>query len=191
MDDTHDPQGHVDPPGVLEETPAPEVSLFSALGPVLERLDALERALFNMSTQMTDLSKRVDLIPPQIRQVGVKVDDMTASVSDPRLRDLLGNFLLLNDLIDQMIRSADQETQDVQAYRVLRNLIIQTLEINGLHLITEAEQFDPVIHKAIKTIPCNTEAENGEIVEVTRAGYRTERAVFRYAEVVVKRYQAS
>jgi molecular chaperone GrpE (heat shock protein) len=167
---------------------SPQAAL-TALQPILTRLEQLEQTVTRLSTDISRLSEQAGLIPHQVRQLGSKVDGITESVSQPRIRDLLGSFLLLYDLIDQMSRTAESDTTSDQNYRVLRDQIAQALEVNGIRPIPEARSFDPAIHKAVETVACSTPDEDGEIVRFYRAGFRTERTVLRYAEVVVKRYQ--
>jgi len=170
---------------VPEETATARDSILSALQPMQARLETLEQMVIQVSREVGDLRERVTLIPRQVRQLGSKVDDITESISQPRIRDLLNSLLLLYDLVEQMGRTA----AEAHNYEVLGDQIAQVLEVNGLHPITESQDFDPTLHRAIETVACETPEENGEIVSVYRSGFRTNRATLRYAEVVVKRYQ--
>lgn len=172
-----------------EEVPV-EVAL-PALQPILVRLESLEKEVSGLAADMNELIERAELLPRQVRQLGSKVDDITESISQPRIRDLLGSFLLLYDLVDQMGRTADSDEASLQNYQVLRDQIAQALRVNGIYPISDAQRFDPAIHKPVDTIDCETPDEDGEIAQVYRTGFRTDRAILRYAEVVVKRYQSS
>jgi molecular chaperone GrpE len=157
--------------------------------PLLEKIENLEQGVAQLTKNVEQLSQQVVLIPRQVRQLGAKVDDVTESISQPRVRDMLNNFLLLHDLIEQMALAAESEVESAKNYQVLRDQILQALQVNGISLITEAQRFDPELHKAVETIACETPDEDGEIVRVYRPGFRTERTILRYAEVVVKRFQ--
>jgi molecular chaperone GrpE (heat shock protein) len=111
---------------------------------------------------------------------------MTEFISHPRTRDLLGRFLQLHDLVEQM-GLAEPDTARAGNYQVLRDQILQTLELNGISRISDSKRFDPNLHKAVETVSCQNPDEDGEIVRIYRAGFRTDRAVLRYMEVVVKR----
>ena len=156
---------------------------------ILEWLGRLEQHVSQLGSQVEQLAGRVELIPPQVRQLGVKVDDLTESIAQPRIRDLLNRFVLLYDFVDQMSRSAVPESEPARNYQVLRRQIEQNLEVSGVYAIAGVGQFDPALHKAVEIVACQTPEENGRIVSVFRPGFRTERAVLRYAEVVIKRYQ--
>ncbi|MGD2086294.1 MAG: nucleotide exchange factor GrpE [Candidatus Aminicenantes bacterium] len=151
-----------------------------------ERMQSLEQTVGDLAGEIKQLSQRVDLIPPQVRHLGTKVDDMTESISHPRIRDLLGMFLQLHDLVEQMGLAAP-DTASAVNYQVLQDQILQTLELNGISRISDNKRFDPNIHKAVETVSCQDPDEDGEIVRIYRPGFRTNRAVFRYTEVVVKR----
>ncbi len=135
------------------------------------------------------LSRQVVLIPRQVRQLGAKVDDITESISQPRVRDMLNNFLLLHDLLEQMTLTAESDVESTKNYQVLRDQILQVLRVNGISPIIEDQRFNPAIHQAVETVACETPDEDGEIVRLYRTGFCTELAILRYAEVVVKRYQ--
>lgn len=156
--------------------------------PILERIGNLEQGMIQLTKDVEQLSQQVVLIPRQVRQLGTKVDDITESVSQPRVRDLLNNFLLLYDLIEQMALTAESDEESTKDYQVLRDQILQVLRVNGIFPITEDQRFEPEVHKAIETIACETPDEDGKIERVYRTGFRTDRAILRYAEVVVKRY---
>jgi molecular chaperone GrpE len=169
----------------MSEMPEP------AIRPLVERLERTEQAVAGLSAQVGRLAEQVELIPRQVRQLGGKVDDVTESIAQPRVRDLLNSFLLLHDLVEQMGRTPGLETAATRNYRVLRDQIAQVLRVNGITPIADARRFDPAVHKAVETVPCETSDEDGEIVHVYRTGFRTGQAILRYAEVVVKRYQPS
>lgn len=162
-----------------------EVSLTDVQS-LVGRMESLEKTVGDLAVEIKQLSQRVDLIPPQVRQLGTKVDDMTESISHPRTRDLLGRFLQLHDLVEQMGLVAP-DTASAGNFQVLRDQILQTLELNGISRISGSKRFDPNIHKAVETVSCQNPDEDGEIVRIYRVGFRTDRAVLRYAEVVVKR----
>jgi molecular chaperone GrpE len=166
-----------------------EAIAYSELAAMRARLDSLEKIIGQLVTAVEQLSERTNLIPKQVRQLGNKVDDMTESISQPRLRDLLHSVLLLFDLVEQMSRAVVDEDNG-RNYQVLRDQLLQILRVNGITFIPTSGAFDPALHKAVATLPCDTVAEDEQIAQVYRAGFQTEHAILRYAEVVVKHYQA-
>lgn len=147
-------------------------------------------AMSELNAQVAQLHERLELLPRQIRQLAAKVEDVTESISHPRVRDLLNSLLLLHDLIEQMNRSAEAGSDSSRNYQVLRDQVAQVLRVNGIHAIAESERFDPALHKAVEVVACSAPHEDGEVACCYRTGFRTERNVLRYAEVVVKRYAA-
>ena len=167
-----------------------ERAILAALQPILVRLEQLEQTVVQLTATIVQLRERADLLPRQVRQLGNKVDDMTESVSEPRIRDLLGSFLLLYDLVEQMLLNSELDEASVKDYQVLRDQITQALQVNGVFPMTEAQRFDPNIHKAVETTPCLTPEEDGEISRVYRSGFRTDQRILRFTEVIVKSYQS-
>jgi molecular chaperone GrpE (heat shock protein) len=101
---------------------------------------------------------------------------------------LLNTLLTLYDLTGQM--ALDAAGPDAANYLMLRQQILEALAVNGIQLIPTDGHFDPAIHKVVERLTCQIPEEDGEIVAVFRSGFRTERAVLRYAEVIVKHYEA-
>jgi molecular chaperone GrpE (heat shock protein) len=66
--------------------------------------------------------------------------------------------------------------------------LLQVLAANGLTEIPASDVFDPTQHRAVQRVPTADRGLDGQVREVVRRGFRTERAVLRYAEVVVYRY---
>ena len=152
-----------------------------------ERLDRIESFVSKHEGQLTALSERLGLIPAQLRELGNKVDNVTENINESRLHDLLLSLLLLLDLTGQFAATADPD--HARNYELLRRQMLETLEINGIYMIDATGRFDPAWHKIIERVPCDSPEEEGQIASVFRPGFRTERAVLRYAEVMVKHYQ--
>lgn len=159
-----------------------------AIEPILERIAQIETMVAQLAGGIDQLARQVQIIPQQVRALGAKVDGIAESISEPRIRDLLGHFLLLYDLVEQMGRSA-AGTPDFQNYQILRDQIAQTLHVNGISPIVATGRFDPEIHKAVEMVACAQPGDDGVIAGVYRTGFRTAGAVLRYAEVLVNRYQ--
>jgi molecular chaperone GrpE len=152
------------------------------------RLQALETGVGELKQGMQDLFNWLDIIPRGLRQVNNKVEIITSSLNEPRIKNLLNDLLLLYDLLEQFARTAKPESDEARNYNVLLTQIRQALSANGVYAIPQQAQFDPQIHKAIQILPCETPEDGGKIVEFSRQGFRTDHAVLRYAEVVIKQY---
>ena len=180
----------VEPP----QAPPPDQEIIAAntvpLQPLVERLTHLEQALDRLSAETANLGERTGMIPPQIRQLRERVDNITESISQPRIRDLLNGLLLLYDLAESLANTTEPGSVHVRNYQVLCDQILQILRINGVNPIAEVQRFDPYQHKAIETIPCPSPEEDDLIAHCHRTGFRTDHGVLRYAEVSVKRYQS-
>ncbi len=178
-------------PDDVSETPQVSDQASATLQPVMIHLEHIEQSMAQVKADIEHLSQRIDLIPRQVRQLGTRVDDITESVSQPRIRDLLWSLLQLYDLVEQMGMAQANNATDIQNYQVLGDQIAQVLQVNGVYPINRTLRFDPSIHKAVETTACHAPDEDGEIMRIYRTGFRTDRAIVRYAEVVVKQYQKS
>lgn len=179
--------------GISDESAAEQAPVVLApmidLQPVVERLDRLEDLIAQLNGQLKALAERTDLLPRQLRSQNAKIDDITESINQTRLRDLLNSLLMLHDLAEQM--AGTSEPANLSNFEVLRSQILETLALNGISPIPVSERFDPALHRAIESVPCPTPEEEGQIVRVCSVGFRTARAVLRPSQVVVKHYTAS
>jgi molecular chaperone GrpE len=149
------------------------------------RLGALEQIAEQVSRQQ-------EFLPPQLRQLGHKVDDAATAITDVRIRDLLHSLVLLHDLVDQMRQAATRSEDHVEHqhnYEVLLRQILQMLQLNGVEPIATDGPFDATMHRGIKAVPTTDPAEAGRIVDVFRKGFRAPRMILRYAEVAVTRHE--
>ena len=183
---------------VQPKAAAPEAS-------ALEKLSAdvcgLQEIILAMQARLTDIenaldttAKQVSFLPPQVRSLGNKIDGVAVSLSEPRYRAALLSLLGVYDLVEQMSRalpptSSDQTESDNQNnYEILRTQLRQILETNGFVEIESRGVFNPELHRAVQRVPCSEPEQAGQVLEVVRAGFRTEQAVLRFAEVIVSQY---
>ena len=151
---------------------------------LIERLDRIEGLVSKHDAKLAALGERLGLIPAQLRELGNKVDNVTENINESRLNDLLKSLLMLLDLTGQFASTTDAD--HAHNYELLRRQMLETLEINGIYMIEASGRFDPAWHKIVERVPCETPEDDGQIASIYRPGFRTERAVLRYAEVIVK-----
>jgi len=144
------------------------------------RMERLEESLSAMNRQ-------VSLLPNQTRMLGSKIDSLTTSVSESRVRDLLNGLLGIYDLLSQIMNTPTTEGEATHRrnYTVLHTQLRQLLEANGLEEIPTEGAFTPELHRAVQRKACEDPALAGQILEVVRAGFRTEHQILRYADVIV------
>jgi molecular chaperone GrpE (heat shock protein) len=163
-------------------------TIHKLLADLQQRLDGLETV-----TQNT--AKQVGFLPAQIRMLTGKVDGLTTSISEPRLRSVLLSVLGVYDLVDQLLRAeiaspTDARSADLRHHEVVRTQLRQILEANGLSEIDTKGPFDPTLHCAIEQAPCSDPSLANSVLDVLRAGFRTEHAVLRHAAVRIAKYTA-
>jgi len=149
------------------------------------RLSAIEAACIRTA-------EKTGGFPPRLQVMTQRIEDLASSIHEARYRTLLNALLSLYDLTDQTLRCGDLEKMTPgdhrRNYDILKTQIRQTLAMNGLEEIPADSVFDPAIHRAVKRAPCQTPEESDRIRELLRPGFRTDKTVLRYAEVVVSYY---
>jgi molecular chaperone GrpE (heat shock protein) len=163
---------------------------------IRQSLAALHSRLERLETAVEATSKQISLLPAQVRTMGLKLDGVATSIAEPRYRDVLLGLLAVYDLVDQILRGLqgmkgtgdEAHAEHRRNYDVLRLHLLQVLAANGLTEIPASDVFDPTQHRAVQRVPTADRGLDGQVREVVRRGFRTERAVLRYAEVVVYRY---
>lgn len=156
-------------------------------------IEGLGKRLGAVEVAVGDLGKQIALVPPQVRMLAGKVEGVATSISEPRCRALLLDLLMLHDLARQMAgqvpsTSGGNDAEYRRHSEVLVRQIRQVLEANGLSEIGTDGPFDPSVHRAVHSVPCSDPAASGRVLQVLRPGFRTERAVLRYADVAVGSY---
>lgn len=185
-DETREPFGEAaepEPPaGQREECAAVLARIEASLNDLRARTARLEESVEGASRQ-------IGFLPPQVRQLGSRIDGLTASISEPRLRQALLGLLGIYDLVEQMeIPRSDGDAGRPSARDILRTQLRQILEENGLDEIPAEGTFDPQLHRALQSVPVDDPARDGHVLEVVRPGFRSGRSVLRYAEVSVGRW---
>ena len=139
-------------------------------------------------------ANQLGFLPPQVRNLGTKIEGMAGVISDSRHRSLLLNVLALHDLTDQMIRGGSGHGLDVEGQRCLDAIlkqIRQELDCQGVTMIEAEGGFNPALHRAIQ-ISATSQIELADTIrEVVRPGFTSAGRILRYAEVVVWRLEPS
>ncbi|GJM20865.1 MAG: hypothetical protein DHS20C15_07800 [Planctomycetota bacterium] len=149
----------------------------------------LEQRMGSLEETLDSLAKQNSFIPPKLRGLGKKVDELSSSIADGRLRELCGELVSLVDLLDAGLA----ETQDENARRTLSAVSLrlkQSLEARGLSDVDTDGEFDPTRHQSVERRVVHDAAQNGMVVEVFRRGWRDAHSVLRYADVAVGAFEA-
>lgn len=163
-------------------------------GEILARLGSLElelrRETERVEAGLNSLSGKVAFIPPQIRNLGAKIDAVASVAADSKYSSLLLTLLGLFDLVGQMRLDAGNGEREGSAKRpldVVFTQIQQILEGNGLKEIAASEtlSFDPAMHCAIQVVPTEDTALDGKIKRPIRPGFTLVGRTLRFAEVEI------
>ena len=104
-------------------------------------------------------------------------------------RDVLAEMLEVVDNLERAVESGGMEPSVesvLQGVNLVRRQFLSKLEGLGVsRLDTAGEQFDPLLHEAVTTVPATSPDQDGAIVGVVRHGYRIGTDVLRPAAVAV------
>lgn len=182
--------GH-ETPEQPDESQSDDSEILKSLGALQAELETVHSNLAGMQTHISSLEERVVFIPPQVRNLGEKVNGLAISVGETRYRALLDRLLGIYDLVDHLERSAaatgDPAAADARRnYAVILAQLRQLLESNGLSEIpAEGEFFNPELHCSIERVPCEVQDKDKRVLDVISAGFRTDFEILRYAQVRV------
>lgn len=169
-------------------------SLRGELSVLRESSNAVAERLSGAETLLESITKQLGFLPPQLRALSGKVDSLATDVSEARYRGLLLSLLSVHDLVDQLLRAdpaavrVPTDADHRRNYGVLRTQLRQILEANGFSEIPADGPFNPELHRAMQSVPCERPEDSDRVAGVLRPGFRTAARVLRYAEVSVTRY---
>lgn len=207
-DDDHEDSSEMTPP---EAAPSPRSPWASALsdrdvdsrdtdgGATSERLDALqdvcerlvdqlslsEQRLGRIETSVDELARQTSFLPPKLRGLGSKVDDLTHGLGDERTRGLLEDVVAVLDLVDGAREQFGDDAEPRRYLDAVATRIGQILEGHKVREIDADGEFDPELHHAIERVSVDDASQDGRIVSVVRRGWSGGGRVLRYADVTV------
>ncbi|MCX5884407.1 MAG: nucleotide exchange factor GrpE [Proteobacteria bacterium] len=155
---------------------------------ILDLCQCFQNQLHNAEKATGEMKRGQELLAAKLRELSDKLDDITSSFSEPRIRDLLTSLLLLHDLVDQMAGGAADKKSSMdheRNYGVLLSQIYQILGLHGIQIIPTDVRFDENLHRAIRTMETDDPSQDGRIVQVFQTGFRSQRRILRYANVEV------
>jgi molecular chaperone GrpE (heat shock protein) len=167
-----------------------------SLNEMRDILSLNEDRLGRLEITLQSLNKQTNFLPPKLRGLGKKVDELTTSVGEARTRGLLVDIVGMGDLVEGALRSmtvvanespAQAETR--RYFEAMATRVEQILESHDIQEIPTDSEFDPTVHNAIEIQAVDDPDMDGQIVDVLRRGFRSEHSVLRYAEVTVGKYQ--
>jgi len=164
------------------------------IGQIDDMVRQSDERLGRVELGIQSLSQQSQFLPPKLRGLSKKVDELAIAVGDVRVRSLLVELVGLGDLVDGALKALpEQDSGPIggarRFFRALATRIDQVLEAHDAHSIPIDGGFDPTVHNAVDVLDVDDPALEGQIVELVRPGFRTEHSVLRYAEVAVGRYR--
>ena len=151
---------------------------------------ALNARLQNIEALLQKIDLQQSYLPPQIRQLGTKVEGLGNIASQPALRNLLLSIISYCDLLELICErnppvDGSPDFAHQRNYNMLNNQLRQILQDNGVTPIDITIGFDPQLHRVVGTQAPDPANPSGKIVRQTRKGYLCGSRVLRYADVTV------
>jgi molecular chaperone GrpE len=175
------------------DNPATENELRAELGALKASLSIRDASIDSLKKKLSEYESKV----AEIREFVKKMEQETSAIRDRAKRDLeknvqsksaefLRNFLPLMDNFQRSLESVKSDsTPFVEGIRLVRRELEDVLKSAGLKRIpTVGEVFDPQIHEAVASEPCE-EDQDGRITRELRSGFQMGDLVVRVAQVLV------
>ncbi len=180
-------------------TAVPPLNGAAPVPPSAEALDGVKEELSKLQALVAEIQERVvasagltnqvaetqQLGAEQLRRFGRKLDQITGILADQRFRDLAGGLLLFYDLLTGLVNNQGEMTPEPRVFQMLLGQMQQLLTANGIQMIPAEGRFDFQIHRPVKQVPASSPGQDGQIVEVWRAGFRIGDQVMRPRDVVI------
>lgn len=174
--------------GTSDEPQAPE-SPVRASDTVAETLSLLDHRLASIEEQLDGLSRMTGHLPPKLRGLGSKLDELATPLADAGTRSLMVDLFMLDDLSRAALQRDDDPDAPNRALGAVVKMLENLFEQRDVTTIPTDIPFDPTLHQALERLPVDDPAHDGQILEVYRRGYRSGSRVLRFAEVGVAHYE--
>ncbi len=116
-------------------------------------------------------------------------DDFLFQAEKPLLLDLLLFYDSLNWFQESLVKQEMSPDVIADSFQYLLDEYLEVLYRRDVMPIDETEKFDAKIHKAVKVVPAETEAENNKITQVLKRGFNRAERQLRAEEVVIARFK--
>ena len=168
-------------PAPDDEPPAPDT--------VNGTLSLLDKRLAAIEEQLDGLSRMTGHLPPKLRTLGTKVEELAAPLSDASTRSLMVDLFMVDDLSRAALARDDDPEAAPRALGAVVKMLENLFEQRDVTAIPTDILFDPKLHQAVDRLPVDDPAHEGQILEVYRQGFQSGNRVLRFAEVGVAHYQ--
>lgn len=152
-------------------------------------LALLDGRLASIEDQLDSLSRMTGHLPPKLRTLGTKVEELAAPLADASTRSLMVDLFMVDDLSRAALARGDDPEAATRALGAVVKMLENLFEQRDVTLIPTDGLFDPKLHQAVDRLPVDDPAHEGQVLEVYRQGYRSGNRVLRFAEVGVAHYQ--
>jgi len=152
-------------------------------------LALLDGRLASIEDQLDSLSRMTGHLPPKLRTLGTKVEELAAPLADASTRSLMVDLFMVDDLSRAALARGDDPEAATRALGAVVKMLENLFEQRDVTTIPTDGLFDPKLHQAVDRLPVDDPAHEGQILEVYRQGFRSGSRVLRFAEVGVAHYQ--
>ncbi len=165
--------------------------------PGAERAPAEDPRVAELNARLAALSEKLDQALRAVGRLQQEREDFRRRLERERDRVLeveRGNVALgLLEAVDEMDRSLAAAGGGSEAIteglRLIRDGLLRRALSSGIErMAVLGDPFDPTLHEAVDSIPCDRAEDDGRVIEEVRAGYRHGARILRPARVRVGRF---
>lgn len=164
----------------------------------------LDQIITFLQSFSSNLSGVLRLMEHRLRDDSVKekafeklyqeLDELKEDKELNQLRPLYNDLILFHDRMENIYKDALESGKlSPELSELLKSLNGELMEIlyrRGVEpIILTSHTFDPKYQEVVKTIPTDNRAEDNQIVDIVRNGFKYKNVIIRHTKVVIKKYQ--
>ena len=184
----------VDEPVLSEsefDLPEPEVEAGSPVD-IAEKLDKLAGYLSDLNQQFSDRLAKDATKEKAFDYLYGELETVKQNSSFERFKPLYLDLILLFDRVDRVClgQTAVSGGEMYNFLLTLREELLEVLYRQNIELVSsDGKAFDPTQQRAISTETTEVKAENNQLAEIVRRGFRYQNRLLRPEEVIVKKFR--
>ena len=160
---------------------------------IANKLDELASYVSDLNQQFSDRLSRDAAKEKAFDHLYGELETVKQNSSFERFKPLYLDLILLFDRLDRVCRVENTSVSGEELYNFLLTLKEELLEVlyrQGIELVSsDGNSFDATKQRAIATETTTVKAENNQLAEIVRRGFRYQNRLLRPEEVIVKKFR--
>ena len=165
----------------------------SEVAKMATKLNELTNCFIELNQQFSDRLSRDAAKEKAFDHLYGELETVKQNSSFERFKPLYLDLILLFDRLDRVCRVENTSVSGEELYNFLLTLKEELLEVlyrQGIELVSsDGNSFDATKQRAIATETTAVKAENNQLAEIVRRGFRYQNRLLRPEEVIVKKFR--